>query len=218
LAVRNERCEAVLFDGDGTLFDTVDLTRACFRHALRKGEVEVEDVEVVATIKLGRSLEESYQMLAGVEDVTGLCEAHEDFQREHLNLVSLFPGVKEALDRLRLGEVKMAVVTNRAGNAVQLLEITGIDEFFGVVVTGNDVESYKPDPEGINKALKKLGVSAERAVMVGDTDVDVLAGRDAGVRTARVLYGPQEEGGSEVEADYEVGGLLEMVLLLGESG
>ncbi len=82
----------------------------------------------------------------------------------------------------------LALLTNRhKKNAEELLGSLAI--FFHPIVGGDNVKNLKPDPEGINLILAKLGVKREEALMIGDTAVDILAGKAAGVKTGAVRWG-----------------------------
>jgi pyrophosphatase PpaX len=82
-------------------------------------------------------------------------------------------------------------VTGKARRSLDIsLECLGLDNYFDVIVTGDDVEFPKPHPEGINKALEQLGVSNKVAIFLGDSDADILAGKQANVHTLGVHWLP----------------------------
>ena len=88
---------------------------------------------------------------------------------------------------------KLAVVTSKINEtALMGLRLTGLDQFFDVVVALDHVEKHKPDPEPIDLALSKLGSTRQEAIMVGDSDFDILAGKNAQVKTAAVAWSIKE--------------------------
>lgn len=94
------------------------------------------------------------------------------------------------------------------------LKIGGIAPYLELVITDADVTLHKPDPEGILKALTLFNVSPDRAIMIGDTAVDVLAGRNAGVKTVGVTYGFHARKIEEAKPDYVIDNILEVLPIL----
>jgi phosphoglycolate phosphatase len=84
----------------------------------------------------------------------------------------------------------MAVLSNKPVNPSRaIVEALGLSKFFSHVYGGNSFETKKPDPLGIRTILKETGVSADHALMVGDSAIDILTGRNAGLATCGVTYG-----------------------------
>jgi HAD superfamily hydrolase (TIGR01509 family) len=110
------------------------------------------------------------------------------FERMAPTLVRATPGAMEALDHF--AHLPLAIVTTKAAEPARIvLRALGVEERFGVVVGVDSVMRPKPDPEGVRVALARLGVGSLRAVFVGDTVMDVVAGRSAGTRTVAVANG-----------------------------
>jgi len=106
----------------------------------------------------------------------------------------LYPGVKEALDRLQQGEVPMAVLTNKPVRiSNHIVGLLGLGKHFFRVYGGNSFEQKKPHPIGIETLLAESGRPRESACMVGDSGVDVQTARNAGVQACGVSYGFQPE-------------------------
>lgn len=208
--------EAVLFDLDGTLADTVELILRCYRHTMRvhRGE-ELPDELWLAGI--GTRLRDQLLGFArDAEEAARMAETYSAHQREiHDGLVSPFPGAVELLRALKAGGVRVGVVTSkRRGMAERTLERCGLDGLYDVLVGGDDVARGKPDPEPVLLALDRLGLQgrAGQTLMVGDAPFDVRAGRDAGTRTAAALWGPFPRAVLDREApDWMIGGLPEVL-------
>ncbi len=181
--------EAVLFDLDGTLFDTREFIFRAFRHSLRKHtnkRVKWEDIEHV----LGKPLIDCYGILFPSGDMEVLCQTHKDFQANNLHLVKPFAKSRATLKKLVEEGIKNGLVSSRHNDTLSdNLKATKIDYLLEVVITADDVTNHKPHPEPLLKALDALKVSPKNALMVGDTDVDILAGKNAGMRTVGVTYG-----------------------------
>lgn len=113
---------------------------------------------------------------------------HEHYAREMLNTTRLYPGVTETLDHFK--RKRKAVVTSKEVRFTKiLLEHFGIADCFDVIVGGDTVKARKPDPEPVLEAMRRLRGLAGEAVMIGDSENDINAGRDAGTRTCGVTFG-----------------------------
>ncbi len=124
---------------------------------------------------------------------------------------TVYPGVPEALEQLRRLSVQLAVVTNKEESfARELLLSVGLARWFSVVVGGDTLTTRKPDAAPLRHCLAMHGVSADQALMLGDSAVDVKAARAAGVRAVLVRYG-YSAGIEAVLADATVESLAEIV-------
>jgi phosphoglycolate phosphatase len=118
-----------------------------------------------------------------------------DYYREHkLDQTYVYPGVFASLDSLRFepgGAARsMAVLTNKPIGASQAIcDALGLSPYFFRIYGGNSFASKKPDPEGLLALLKEAGVSAQETLMIGDSDVDILTARNAGVWSMGCSYG-----------------------------
>lgn len=191
--------DAVLFDLDGTLVDGAAAIHDAFEHALREtGMPPVPRARVAAMI--GVPLRLMFRELCQVDDAdaTLLVRAYRArFEQMAPTLVRAAPGACDALDAF--GGARLGIVTTKAVEPARtVLRALGIEQRFGAVVGVDTVLRPKPDPEGVRVALARLGVGAARTVFVGDTILDVLAGRAAQTRTVAVANGHGDPG--ELEA------------------
>ena len=109
----------------------------------------------------------------------------------HDQLVKPYPGIRDVVARLTEQGARLGIVTSKNRAATQHgLRHCGLDRFFGVLVTSDDVVEHKPRPMPVVEALTQLDASTERTVFIGDSPSDCLAGKAAGVSTASVLWGP----------------------------
>ena len=106
-------------------------------------------------------------------------------------MANLFPGEREALARLKENGCKLAINSNKLhAQAVMALEEQGIASLFDAVVAGGDAP-MKPDPAGVNRILKELGIEKENAVYLGDSSFDALTARNAGIASFLVRFYPR---------------------------
>ena len=183
-----KKITTLLFDLDGTLINTNELIIASFLHTLNHyypNQYTREDVFEF----IGPSLLETFSGLdhERAEEMIEHYREHNHFH--HDLLVQEYEGVYETILALKERNYKVGIVTTKMRKAVERGLIKGrLDQFFDVVVTFDDVKKTKPDPEPIELALKLIGSSAAETIMVGDNSHDILAGKNAGTKTAGVAW------------------------------
>jgi phosphoglycolate phosphatase len=115
------------------------------------------------------------------------------YYRAHkLDHTTVYTGIPEALAHIRSNgrERKMAVLSNKPVlPARAIVKELGLGDFFVKVYGGNSFDTKKPDPLGANTLLKETHTLPAEAIIVGDSAVDVLTGRNAGIATCGVTYG-----------------------------
>ena len=188
---------AVIFDLDGTLVDTApDLMRAT-NHVLEGlGRRAISMDEVRVFVGHGaRAL-----LTRGLSATGGLPENY-DVEPDYQRFVEFysgniadgsepFPGVVRLLERLRSEGFGLGVCTNKLeGLSVQLLDALDLSRHFGSVVGPDTLGVAKPDPRPFREAVARLGLVAPRAIMIGDSETDVLTARNAGVPVIGVPFG-----------------------------
>ena len=135
-----------------------------------------------------------------------------DYYREHmLDATVLYPGVREALDRLHEARVAMAILTNKPVRfSVRLIAGLGLSSHFFQIYGGNSFEEKKPHPIGIERLLAEAAADRARTVMVGDSAVDVQTARNASVQACGVSWGFQPETFAQAPPDFIVDDLREL--------
>ena len=183
--------DALLFDLDGTLADTYAIVLSCFRYSIHEvlGK-DLPDEELMK--KVGQPL--AVQMEDFSDDANERAEllrVYSEYSEEiHDNMITVFPGVIQGLAQLKLAGYKMAIVTSkRRYMAEHGTKLLGIHGFFDEIVSSDDTEKHKPNPEPVLYACEKLGVNPEKCAFVGDSPFDLQAGRDAGCDTIAVSWG-----------------------------
>jgi HAD superfamily hydrolase (TIGR01509 family) len=185
----------LLLDVDGTIADSFPHLFAAFRYAVEPFLPKPpDDPEIIAAFgppERGVLL----QLLARArEPAEAILESavqrfHRYYAAEHA-AVRAFPGVVELVEWAQQRGWRIGVLTGKGRRSARFtLEQLGLGPFVDCIVSGDDVERPKPDPEGVRRALGEMGIALEQLVVVGDSPVDVAAGRAAGARTAAVLWG-----------------------------
>lgn len=183
------KIEAVLFDLDGTIVDTNELIIQSFLHCLQ-GIVPPEFGREQIIPIMGQTLLAQLQQFSGREQVDDLIAGYRAYNIEHHDeMVSLFPGVLEVVPLLKEGGLKLGVVTTKMRLTTErALKLLGLYDYMDTIVTLDDVENAKPHPEPVEKALRALDVAPERAIMVGDSTVDIGSALAAGAYAVGVSW------------------------------
>ncbi|RKH00295.1 HAD family hydrolase [Corallococcus sp. CA047B] len=176
----------ILFDLDGTLVDSLPDIIGSFLHGFTHLGLPVPSIAEVRAL-IGQPLDVMYTQFAP-EHVTGLCAAYrEHYPLNFLNHSRPFPGVVQVLRTLRERGYLLAVATTkRSDMARRFVEALGMEGLLHHV-QGTDGFPHKPAPDVLHRALAALGT--EGLWMVGDTTLDLRAGRAAGLRTYAVTWG-----------------------------
>ena len=207
--------DLLVFDLDGTLIDSaldlalsVNAVRADLGLAPLAHEVVYTYVGNGAPILIQRTLD------AAPDDPRverGLDVFYRYYHEHMLDNTDLYPGVRQALDRWRDEGRKMAVLTNKPVRFTgRIIEGLGLNEHFGRVYGGNSFDTKKPDPYGLKTIMRELGAERAETLMIGDSSVDVLTARNAGVTAAGVTYGLRPESFAEHPPDILADAMLEL--------
>ncbi len=189
----------LIFDLDGTLIDSkLDLVHSVNATLVMMGLAPISEQLVASYVGNGAPvlIRRILGPSAGEQDVQHALEYFLKYYREHmLDNTHLYPGVKEALDRLLEAGEKMAVLTNKPVRfSRSLVEGLGLAQHFFQLYGGNSFEQKKPHPIGIERLLEETGFARDRTIMVGDSGVDIRTARNANVKACGVTYGFQPEG------------------------
>lgn len=136
----------------------------------------------------------------------------EEYERHLLDSTCLYPGVRDALDSIRWA--RLAVVTNKPERfSRKILNALGVGDRFCVILGGDSTAAGKPDPAPLHLAMERCGATAADTAMVGDSPVDIRAGKAAGVVTCGIAY--EEAKGKQLEAagcDFVIHEMTELLL------
>lgn len=183
----------VLVDVDGTLVDTNDAHALSWVDAFAENGRRVDYDEIRSLIGMG-----SDQMLprvVGIEKDTEEGKRLSDawsriFREKHLPFAQPFPQAAELLQRFHQNGLQIVAATSGEEDiAESLLERAGATPFLSGKTTSADAKRSKPAPDIIAAALKKCGVLAEQAILLGDTPFDIEAGLSYGVAVVALRSG-----------------------------
>lgn len=176
----------VLLDWDGNLAKTLDIWLIANRAPLENRGIKVSDKTLTIQC-FGRPIEGFSEL--GVKDIDAALTEMDTVAKKLLPEVELYPDALFVLEALKSkGKQTALITTSLRNNVIHLLDKYNIHHFFDVVITNEDTTLHKPHPEPLEKALEKLSGNKENAIMIGDSDKDIVAGANAGVDS--ILFYP----------------------------
>lgn len=187
------RLRAVLFDIDGTLLDSNDAHAHAWLDALR-GHGRDVPFDLVRQ-KIGMGGDKLLMDVARIDNESAEGKSLSErraaiFKALYLSDLAPLRGGRALVERLRAKGIKTAVVTSASSSDLaDLLRVAAVAGLFDVMITADDADNSKPDPDLVKAALDKLGVGPREVVMIGDTPYDIVSAGRAGVSTIAVRSG-----------------------------
>ncbi len=187
----------IAFDLDGTLVDTApDLVLATHHALATLGAPPVAQRHILPWVSFGarRMITESLAVLGRAESEPTVDRALNDFLVHYAANIAVesrpFPGAVQALDDLARRGARLAVCTNKRQDlSLALLDALGLSRRFAAIVGRDAVPRSKPHPDHLLAAIARAGGSPHRAVMVGDSEVDIETAQSARVPVVAVTFG-----------------------------
>lgn len=183
--------KALVFDWDGTLFDSTASIVAALQNAFQEMGLAIPPREACLHV-IGLGLTDAMRYLnpdLAVADYPRLIEYYRRYYLGRDHEIVLFDGVVEALQRYREAGYFLAVATGKSRNGLdRALDVSGLRALFDITRCADETFS-KPHPEMLLQIMDVLGVNAAEVLMVGDTSHDMELARNAGVAAAAVSYG-----------------------------
>src|SRR5699024_5274591 len=183
--------KAIIFDFDGTLADTLPICFYAFQTVFKEFDnidVTTDEVKGVFGPSECGIIREN---LTDPNHNKAIELYYEEYNERHRELVLDNKEINDLLLSLKGEGYKLGIVTGKAKRSLFIsLEHLNMNDLFDIIITGDDVNNPKPHPEGVNKALEQLGVKNTETVFLGDSNADILAGKQANVFTVGVNWLP----------------------------
>lgn len=192
--------EALLFDLDGTLIDSVPDLALSLNLMLKELGKQAYPVDVIRSWVGNGALKITERGLSGSINVSPDLDPAEvekaldmflDFYDKNVCVdTTLYPNVKSTLESLKEAGYKLAIVTNKPEQFVlPILEKFGMADLFELIIGGDTLPKRKPDPMQLEFACEKLAVKAENCIMIGDSKNDIYAAKAANMQSVGLTYG-----------------------------
>jgi 2-phosphoglycolate phosphatase len=186
------KIKGAIFDLDGTLIDSFQAIYLSFKFAYEN--LGHAPLSFAASIRaVGYGLSNTFRDLLGEEQTPEAIRFFREKYREvFLENTHLLPGAQEVLETLHGRGIKLAVATNKFGpSSREILRNFRLDGLFAAILGDTDVTRNKPHPEALLRAMERMGVGGAEAIMVGDTEIDILAAQNAGIPVFAIATGTQ---------------------------
>lgn len=195
--MRKRKYDTVIFDLDGTLLDTLEDLADAVNYALREWDMPERTLAEIRGF-VGNGVRRLIELSVtdgsahpAFEDVFSSFRSH---YAEHCNdKTHAYDGVLPLLRELKAEGYALAIVSNKLDSAVKELAEVYFEGVVPVAIGEREGIARKPAPDTVREALKELGMPAETAVYVGDSEVDLQTARNAGLPCITVLWGFRDE-------------------------
>lgn len=186
-----------IFDLDGTLLNTLADLRESTNYALKKFDFPVRSTEEIRNFVgngLRMLIRRAVPNFADEETVDRVLAEMKAHYREHYHDGTVpYDGILPFLRKMKNCGFRMAIVSNKADPMVQLLRTLYFDDLISVAVGELEGVARKPAPDLVKIAMHRLGCTAENAVYIGDSEVDIETAKNAGLPCMSVGWGFRDE-------------------------
>lgn len=183
----------VIFDFDGTLGDSQKLITDTMLATIERLNLPMKSREECART-IGLPLKECFSSIIPMTDEQAeeCAEVYSEIfnVKNVLGAVTVFPGVIETLERLSAQGILMSIASSRSHRTLaKLMDELDLSKYITYLIAADDVVEKKPAAESVLKTLSHFNIEAHETLVVGDTEFDILMGRNAGTHTCGVTYG-----------------------------
>ena len=203
--------QGIFFDLDGTLIDTAPDLVAATNHLLishGRDQMPYEKLRPKPSAGARGLINASFGMTPEHPDFIALRDEFFEYYENNIFVHSrLFDGIEALLNQLERSQIPWGIVTNKSERFTNpLLELMGLKNRACVVVSGDTTPHSKPHPEPLLYAARLAQINPNKSLYIGDDHRDIIAGRDAGMKTVSALYGylGSAEPAHLWGADYEI--------------
>lgn len=185
--------ELIIFDMDGTILDTLEDLKNSMNHTLRlyhMPERTLEEIRSFVGNGIRKLVERAIAANTPTEQIDKIHQDFMDYYQIHCSdFTKPYPGIVSLLQSLKAQGYKTAVVSNKADSAVQDLCLQYFPNLFDIAIGERSGIARKPAPDMVNLALQKLEITHEKAVYIGDSDVDVATAKNSNLDMIAVDWG-----------------------------
>lgn len=205
------RYRHVIWDFDGTLFDTYPAMGEAFRLALLEFGFDEPRAAVIAWMKtsMGQAHRHYQQRFGLDEDFFARYAAHRE--RTERDMAAPYPGIEALCRKICEAGGDNFLYTHRGATSGEHIKRFGLAGCFKELVTSQNGFERKPSPEAVLHLLQKHRLSPDETIMIGDRNLDILAAKNAGIHTCFF----SETGEKDADAEYNIDGFARLSAVLG---
>jgi HAD superfamily hydrolase (TIGR01549 family) len=202
------------FDMDGTLIDSNKTIYEATVFTLRELKINFIMDEQLFGLKIGQHFVDIFNAFnIDVPDFDTFISIYKYNYFKQMRYSRLYDGVKDILIELKKRGAKVSLLTTKAQDqAEKIIDYFELNDYFDLIMGRRDGIAYKPSPESLIRICDDLSVKVKNTLMIGDTELDIQCGKNAGSYTCAVLYGYRTKELLEVEKpDFIVAGIRDIL-------
>jgi HAD superfamily hydrolase (TIGR01549 family) len=202
------------FDLDGTLVDSNKTIYEATAYSLKKLGIDFNVNEDAFALKIGQHFIDIFNAFnIVVPDFEHFIKIYKINYFEQMEYSKMYVGVEETLTSLKNEDIKVSLLTTKIQDqADRIIDHFNIREYFDLVMGRREGIAHKPSPEPLLKICSDLSIDVKRTLMIGDTELDIQCGKNAGSYTCGVLYGYRTKELLEIEKpDFVLGNIKEIL-------
>ena len=207
----------ICFDLDGTLVDSGNTILESTKAALDQLKISYRIDKNIFNNMIGMHFIDIFErMKIDVNDFEKFITIYKALYFDFMDLSYLYPGIEETLNYLNRKQIKVTLLTTKIQDqAEKIIDHIKLRQSFNYLMGRRDGLAHKPSPEPLLYICRELKVSPSETIMVGDTELDIQCGKNAGSKTCGVLYGYRTKSQLEKEkSDFLISGLSELIKIL----
>ena len=207
------KIDLVVFDLDGTLISSHETIYRATIHALDELKIKYDMPEERFYTMIGLHFEDIFQNFGfAVPSFNEFIDVYKRIYFDYIGYSKVYDGVEEILDKLVNKNIKVALLTTKGQDqAEKILEYFSLADKFDYIMGRRNGMAHKPSPEPLQKISSDLAIGLEETLMVGDSEMDIQCGKNAGSKTCAVTYGYRTKSELEKSApDFLVSAILDL--------
>lgn len=182
-----------IFDLDGTIADTIEDLADSMNQALLSNGYKTHDITAYKRYVGNGMFNLAKRSLGNIEDVNIISRINSEFQmhyeNRYLNKTKPYSGILEVFLYLKDNGFKTAVLSNKKDEFTKKICDKLFSGCFDYVAGQTEGIPKKPDPDPVNIIVKRLNAKKENTVLIGDSDIDIITSKNAGIKSIGVTWG-----------------------------
>ncbi|MGE5682281.1 MAG: HAD family hydrolase [Bacillota bacterium] len=209
-----DQIKNVVFDLDGTLMSSNSTIYKCTLRTFKEFNIIAEMPEEEFNNKIGHHFGDIFREFnIDVPDLEGFIDKYKSLYFDFIDDSYVFPNVTDMLKALKERMIPVSLLTTKAQDqAEKILGHFKLDQYFNMIVGRRPGVAIKPAPDALLKICNEIGVPADYTLMVGDSELDIKCGKNAGALTCAVTFGYRtEEDLRKQNPDFVISDMMELV-------